>query len=75
MVGPIFQFGKNRRRVEINRQLAEQSKLNYQKTYLVAVGEVENAIQNVTTFKEEFEARSRQVAAAKKNYELSYARY
>jgi multidrug efflux system outer membrane protein len=75
VVGPIFQFGKNRRRVEINRQIAEQSKLNYQKTYLVAVGEVENAIQNVTTFKEEFEARSRQVAAAKKNYELSYARY
>ncbi|MGL3000957.1 efflux transporter outer membrane subunit [Flavobacterium sp. RSSB_23] len=75
VVGPIFQFGKNRRRVEINRQIAEQSKLNYQKTYLVAIGEVENAIQNVTTFKEEFEARSRQVAAAKKNYELSYARY
>lgn len=75
VVGPIFQFGKNRRRVEINSQIAEQSKLNYQKTYLVAVGEVENAIQNVTTFKEEFEARSRQVAAAKKNYELSYARY
>nr|WP_315175147.1 efflux transporter outer membrane subunit [uncultured Flavobacterium sp.] len=75
VVGPIFQFGKNKRRVEINRQIAEQSKLNYQKTYLVAVGEVENAIQNVTTFKEEFEARSRQVAAAKKNYELSYARY
>ena len=75
VVGPIFQFGKNRRRVEINRQIAEQSKLNYQKTYLVAIGEVENAIQNVSTFKEEFEARSRQVAAAKKNYELSYARY
>lgn len=75
VVGPIFQFGKNRRRVEINRQIAEQSKLNYQKTYLVAIGEVENAIQNVATFKEEFEARSRQVAAAKKNYELSYARY
>ena len=55
MVGPIFQFGKNRRRVEINRQIAEQSKLNYQKTYLVAVGEVENAIQNVTTFKPELD--------------------
>lgn len=75
VVGPIFQFGKNRRRVEINRQIAEQSKLNYQKTYLVAIAEVENAIQNATTYKEEFEARSRQVAAAKKNYELSYARY
>ncbi|WP_281324445.1 efflux transporter outer membrane subunit [Flavobacterium sp. IMCC34518] len=75
VVGPIFQFGKNTRRVEINRQIAEQSKLNYQKTYLVAIAEVENAIQNVATYKEEYEARSRQVAAAKKNYELSYARY
>jgi multidrug efflux system outer membrane protein len=75
VVGPIFQFGKNTRRVEINRQIAEQSKLNYQKTYLVAIAEVENAIQNVATYKEEYEARNRQVAAAKKNYELSYARY
>lgn len=75
ITGPIFQFGKNRRRVEINRQIAEQSKLTYEKTYLTAIAEVENAIQNVTTFKEEYEARKKQVAAAKKNYELSYARY
>jgi multidrug efflux system outer membrane protein len=75
VVGPIFQFGKNTRRVEINRQIAEQSKLNYQKTYLVAIAEVENAIQNVTTYKEEYEARNRQVVAARRNYELSYARY
>lgn len=73
--GPLFQFGKNKRRVEMNRKIAEQSKLNYEKTYLVAIAEVENAIQNAATFKEEYEARSRQVAAAKKNYELSYARY
>ncbi len=75
ITGPLFQFGKNKRRVEINRQLAEQSKISYEKTYLVAIAEVENAIQNASTLKEEYEARSRQVAAAKKNYELSYARY
>ncbi|MGL2987920.1 efflux transporter outer membrane subunit [Flavobacterium sp. RSSA_27] len=75
VVGPIFQFGRNKRRVDINRQIAEQAKLNYQKTFIVAVSEVENAIQNVATFKDEFEARSRQVVAARKNYELSSARY
>jgi multidrug efflux system outer membrane protein len=75
VAGPIFSFGKNKRRVEIYKQIAEESKLNYQKTYLVAVAEVENAIQNVTMYKEEYEARNRQVSAAKKNYELSFARY
>ena len=33
--GPIFSFGKNKRRVEIYRQIAEEYKLNYQKTFLL----------------------------------------
>lgn len=75
VAGPLFNFGKNKRRVEIYRQIAEESKLNYQKTYLVAVAEVENAMQNVITYKEEYLARNKQVIAATKNYNLSYARY
>ncbi|MGL5112759.1 MAG: efflux transporter outer membrane subunit [Flavobacterium sp.] len=73
--GPFYQFGKNKRNVEIFRQQALQSKLNYEKTYLSAIAEVDNAIQNTITYKEEYEARSRQVVAAQKNYDLSYARY
>ncbi|MGL5111145.1 MAG: efflux transporter outer membrane subunit [Flavobacterium sp.] len=73
--GPFYQFGKNKRNVEIFRQQALQSKLNYEKTYLSAIAEVDNAIQNTITYKEEYEARNRQVVAAQKNYDLSYARY
>ncbi|WP_281227289.1 efflux transporter outer membrane subunit [Flavobacterium aquiphilum] len=75
VAGPIFNFGKNKRRVEVYRQIAEESKLSYQKTCLVAVAEVEQALQNVRTYKEEWTARNKQVIAARKNYELSEARY
>ena len=75
VAGPIFNFGKNRRRVEIYRQIAEESRLFYQKTCLVAVAEVEQSLQNVKTYKEEWEARNKQVMAARKNLELSEARY
>lgn len=75
VTGPIFQFGKNKRRVEIYRQIAEESKLSYQKTYIVAVSEVEQALQNTKSYKEEWMARNKQVKAARKNLELSNARY
>jgi len=75
VAGPIFNFGKNKRRVEIYRQIAEESKFNYQKTCIIAVAEVEQALQNVKTYKEEWTARNKQVIAARKNFELSEARY
>ncbi|ESU24227.1 RND efflux system outer membrane lipoprotein [Flavobacterium enshiense DK69] len=75
VVGPIFNFGKNKRRVEIFRQEAEQSKLFYQKAYLIAVSEVEQSLKDVKTYKEEWQARNKQVMAARKNLELSNARY
>jgi multidrug efflux system outer membrane protein len=75
VVGPLFNFGKNKRRVDIYRQIAEESKLSYQKTCIVAVAEVEQALQNVRTYKEEWTARNKQVMAARKNLELSDARY
>jgi multidrug efflux system outer membrane protein len=75
VMGPIFNFGKNKRRVEIYRQIAEESRLSYQKTCIVAVAEVEQSLQDVRTYKEEWEARNKQVVAARKNLELSNARY
>ena len=75
ITGPIFNFGKNRRRVEIYRQIAEESRLSYQKTCLVAFAEVEQSLQDVKTYKEEWTARNKQVVAARKNLELSEARY
>lgn len=73
--GPIFSFGKNKRRVEAYKQQAEEDKLRYQKTFIVAVSEVQQSIQNVNMFKEEWAARNKQVQAAQTNYNLSYARY
>lgn len=75
VAGPIFNFGKNKRRVDVNRQIAQERKLNFQKTYLTAISEVENSLQNVAMYKEELAARNRQVIAAQKNYDLSNARY
>lgn len=75
ITGPIFNFGKNKRRVDVNRQIAEERKLNFQKTYLTAISEVENSLQNVAMYKEEWSARNRQVIAAQTNYDLSNARY
>jgi multidrug efflux system outer membrane protein len=75
VAGPLFNFGKNKRRVDIYRQIAEESRLSYQKTCIIAVAEVEQALQNVRTYKEEWAARNKQVIAAKKNLELSDARY
>jgi outer membrane protein, multidrug efflux system len=75
VAGPIFNFGKNRRRVEIYRQIAEESRLSYQKTCIIAFAEVEQALQNVKTYKAEWTARNRQVIAARRNLELSNARY
>jgi multidrug efflux system outer membrane protein len=75
VAGPLFNFGKNKRRVEIYRQIAEESRLSYQKTCIVALAEVEQALQNVRTYKEEWTARNKQVLAARKNLELSDARY
>jgi len=75
IAGPIFAFGKNKRRVEINRQQAEQFKFLYQQTYIGAVSEVEQSIQNVRTYQEEWKARNRQVQAALINFKLSHERY
>jgi outer membrane protein, multidrug efflux system len=75
IAGPIFAFGKNKRRVEINRQQAEEYKYIYQKTYITAVNEVEQALQDVKMYKEEWQARNKQVQAALINYKLSYQRY
>ncbi len=75
LFGPIFAFGKNKRRVEVYKYEAEQFKFRYQKTFLVAVTEVENAIQDIKMYNNEWEAITKQVNAAQINANLSNARY
>ena len=75
LVGPIFQFGKNKRRVEAQRYATEAAMNNYIKTYLVALADVENSLVAVETFKQEYEFRLLQLSSASRNLELSRARY
>ena len=75
MIGPIFNFGKNVRRVEAQQKAAEQKMYQYINTYLIALAEVENSLIAIETFGTEFTYRQLQLTAAQRNLELSRARY
>jgi multidrug efflux system outer membrane protein len=75
ILGPIFSFGANKRRVDVQRKTAEIAANNYVNTYFSALGEVENALVAIQTYTEEYEARKRQAEAASKSLMLSHERY
>jgi outer membrane protein, multidrug efflux system len=73
--GPIFHFGKNKRRVQIEREKTEQTRLTYEKTVLNAFAEVENSLIGIDTYRREYEARLLQAAASSGAAILSRERY
>ena len=75
LFGPIFEFGKNKRRVEIERARTEQAVLRYENAVLTAFSDVENALAAVDTFAVEYAERVRQVESARAAARLSRARY
>jgi multidrug efflux system outer membrane protein len=75
ILGPIFQFGKNKRRVDIERQRMIQDSLFYTQTILQAFREVEDALVEVQTLEQESIAREQQVEAARNASALSHERY
>lgn len=75
VLGPIFEFGANKRRVEIQQKEAEVAANNYINTYLRALGEVESALVSVETYGEEYEARKKQAESASRWLMLSQERY
>jgi multidrug efflux system outer membrane protein len=75
LVGPLFHFGQNKRRVEAERAVAKQVGYEYEFTVLTAFAEVENSLASIRTYRNEFTARSTQVAATEKSLELSKALY
>lgn len=75
LLGPLFNFNKNKRRVDIERHRTEQMLLSYEQTVLIAFKEVEDALVAISTYKRELEARQRQVAAATNAAMLARARY
>lgn len=75
MLGPIFNWGKNKRRVEIQKEVAKQALYRYEQSVLNAFREVDDALIDIQTYKKESESRQRQMDAAINAARLSRARY
>ena len=75
LMGPIFQFNKNKRRVELERKRTEQARYEYERTVINAFKEVEDALVEISTTKVELQARTDHVAAAQNAQKLSIERY
>ncbi len=75
LLGPVFEWGKNARRVDIERELAKQYLLDYENTVLTALLEVDNSLVELSTFKEELIANEMKMMAAQNASSLSRQRY
>jgi multidrug efflux system outer membrane protein len=75
ILGPIFNWGKNKRRVEIQKKTAQQALYRYEQAVLNAFSEVDNALIEIDTYSREVESRERQKEAAINAARLSRARY
>jgi len=75
LLGPVIDFGKNIRRVEIEEQKMQQSLYLFENTVLNAFREVEDALIEIVTYREELAAIDRQQKASKNANKLSKERY
>ena len=75
ILGPIFNWGKNKRRVEIQKETARQALYGYEQAVLNAFREIDDALIDVDTYGREVESRERQKGAATNAALLSRARY
>ena len=72
---PIFNAGKNRRRVEITESQQRQSLYEYERTILQAFRETEDALVAYQKTGEQREAQARRVSAERKVLDLAEMRY
>jgi len=75
LFGPIFQFGKNKRRVEIAQYNAYASLVDYENVVLQSFKEVEDALVKINTYKEEMDAQETRSLTAITSEELAHVRY
>jgi len=75
ILGPLFNAGKNQRRVEIEQARTEQLLYQYEQSILTAFREVEDAIVATNTYREEYTARRQQVESATNAANLAWVRY
>ncbi len=72
---PIFNSGQLKSVEEAQRQRVEQARLNYQRSVLEALRDVDDSLTAIRTFRNEHVARLRQLRAAQSAARLSRARY
>jgi len=75
LLGPLFHFNKNKRRVDIERAKTEQTVYAYELTVLNAFREVEDALVGIETLNRELTATGDQMIAAVNARKLSAQRY
>ena len=75
LIAPLFEWGKNKKRVDIERENALQSLLMYESTVLNALLEVDNSLVELSTLKEELNANKAMLNAASNASHLSRERY
>ncbi len=75
LLGPIFQFGKNKKRAEMARFETEALLYQYESTVIQAFKDVEDALISIKTLKEELIAQEARYKAATNAEMLSENRY
>lgn len=75
LLGPLFHFNKNKRRVDIERARTKEAVAVYERTVLNAFREVEDALVAIETYKRELVQRNNQMKAALNARDLSAQRY
>ncbi|KPL08507.1 hypothetical protein AMJ86_00070 [bacterium SM23_57] len=75
LLGPLFSFNKNRRRIDIEEERTRQALLNYENTVLTAFREVEDALVQLATYKKQLTSVERKYRAAANAEKLSINRY
>ena len=75
LLGPIFDFNKNKRRVEIQEQKTQQALFQYENIVLTAFREVDDALMEIATYRNELAAIDRQLKASQNATNLSKERY
>lgn len=75
LVGPIFEFNRNKRRIRVEEYRTRQLMYQYEQTVLNAFADVDNALAQYRTYDQEHKIRQAQVLAARKALELTQAKY
>jgi len=75
LLGPLFNFNKNTLRVEIEEEKTKQALYKYEYSVLNAFREVENALIEVETFRDQLASFERKYRAAENAERLSLERY